>query len=458
LLFDNDFLWGLVSGMKRREFMTLAISAPVLAALNIWSAENGRGAELSDAELAGQIRRDPILNDVHRMAKTLLSGGLNAGSRYPEVWIRDLNTFIETALEVNPPQHLREALLTFLKFQGPNGDIVDGYIPIDPAKSSQAYRTSGLAANLMAYKNTAETDQESSFVQAVRKYVSVTHDITLLEELIDGTTVRNRLGQALDYLLTERFDREHGLVWGATTADWGDVQLESSMSVQLDANSHLALDVYDNAMLIVAINDYMLLLGEKAHDTIRWTTIRDELKKNVRRHLWDITKRKFIPHVYLAGSPFPDDFDETAIYYHGGTAVAIEAGILTREEVAWSLEQMIANVRAAGAGSIGLTVYPPYPGVFFKDPGMQPYRYQNGGDWCWFGGRMVQELIKLGYVSEAYRELRPMLERVKRTGGFYEWWSRDNRPQGSGEFRGSAGVLSRAIELLEAWAELHVAR
>ena len=70
-------------------------------------------------------------------------------------------------------------------------------------------------------------------------------------------------------------------------------------------------------------------------------------------------------------------------------------------------------------------------------------------------GRMIQALIGQGHVAEAYRELRPMVERVKRTGGFHEWWSRDNQPCGSGEFRGSAGVLGRAIELLEVWADQH---
>ena len=111
-------------------------------------------------------------------------------------------------------------------------------------------------------------------------------------------------------------------------------------------------------------------------------------------------------------------------------------------------------MRAAGAGSIGLTLYPPYPDGFFKNPQMRArYSYQNGGDWCWFGGRMVQQLVKLDHADLAYRELRPMVERVKRTGGFYEWWSCDNQPRGSGVFRGSAGVLGRAIELLQAWAE-----
>ena len=204
----------------------------------------------------------------------------------------------------------------------------------------------------------------------------------------------------------------------------------------------------------IAINDYLLLLHENATEAARWKTARDELKRNIRKHLWDVKRQKFIPHVYLAGSPFPKDFDENAIYYHGGTAVAIEAGLLTRNEVARSLDQMVANVRAAGAGSIGLMLYPPYPEGFFKNPQMHsPYSYQNGGDWCWFGGRMIQALIKEDYIAEAYRELRPMVGRVKRAGGFHEWWSRDDQPRGSGEFRGSAGVLGRAIELLQVWAE-----
>lgn len=416
-------------------------------------AEARPPANSRQAELAREIRADRTLAEVHRMAQDLLRRGLNAGSGYSEVWIRDLNTFIEVALEVNPPERLRDALLTFFKFQGPGGDIVDGYVPLDQAKVKYAYRTSMLAPNLMAHKNTVETDQESSLVQAVRKYVRVTGDTAFLDERVNGVSVRERLARALQYVLTDRFDREHGLVWGATTADWGDVQPESPWGVELDSQSHRTLDIYDNAMLILAINDYLDLLGVGSPEAPKWRQPRDELKRNVRAHLWDAKRQKFIPHVYLAGSPFPKDFDESAIFYFGGTAAAIQAGLLSREEVLHSLAQMVANVRSAGAASIGLTLYPPYPEGFFKNPQMRsPYSYQNGGDWCWFGGRMIQALIQDGYIAEAYRELRPMVERVKRTGGFHEWWSRDNQPRGSGEFRGSAGVLGRAIELLQAWA------
>jgi hypothetical protein len=224
--------------------------------------------------------------------------------------------------------------------------------------------------------------------------------------------------------------------------------------VELDEHSHRALDIYDNAMFLVAIDDYLALLGE-APAAREWARRREDLRRNVRRHLWDDARQKFLPHRYLAGSPFPKDFDEDALDYHGGTAVAIEAGLLTREEVVRVLARMRENVRRAGAASIGLTVYPPYPRGFFKNPSMGPYSYQNGGDWCWFGGRMVQQLIRLGLVAEAYAELKPMVVRVRRHGDFYEWWSVDNQPHGSKQFRGSAGVLGRAVQMLQAWAERH---
>jgi len=48
-----------------------------------------------------------------------------------------------------------------------------------------------------------------------------------------------------------------------------------------------------------------------------------------------------------------------------------------------------------------------------------------------------------------------MVSRVLEHDGFFEWWTRDNQPRGSGLFRGSAGVLGRAIQLLLNWADTH---
>jgi hypothetical protein len=250
----------------------------------------------------------------------------------------------------------------------------------------------------------------------------------------------------MDFLLNQRWSEEYGLIWGATTADWGDVQHCHPWGVFITDNTKYCIDIYDNAMLLIALENMMEMIPSSK---TRWHPIYKNIAVNTMKYLWDETTQKFIPHVYLNGSPFCADFNENGIYYHGGTAVAIEAGLLSKEQIKVSLDKMVENVKVSGAGSIGLTMYPPYPEGSFENKGMYPYGYQNGGDWTWFGGRMIQQLIKNGFVEEAYEQMQPMVKRVKENNGFYEWYTVDNKPEGSGTFRGSAGVLYKAIVLFE---------
>jgi glycogen debranching enzyme len=333
--------------------------------------------------------------------------------------------------------------------QGDDGNIIDGFTPaekIDKGVVDYSYSYSKLEPRYAGHKNTVETDQETSLVQAVYKYIQLTGDKTILTEKIGDKTVSERLEWAMAFLMKHRFNQQYGLITGATTADWGDVQPEHSWGVALDSNTHLAIDIYDNAMFIVALNNLMEI-DPSTKQT--WSKVKDDIAKNCRKHLWDNKQQKFIPHIYLKGSPFPADFDENKIYYFGGTAVAIEAGLLNTKEIKASLNEMIKRVKQAGAPSIGLTLYPPYPEGYFANKGMGPYSYQNGGDWTWFGARMIQQLIKYGFIAEAYEQIQPMVKRVKDNNGFYEWYSVDNKPRGSGTFRGEAGVLYTVIVMLE---------
>lgn len=393
-----------------------------------------------DQALARKILDNRDFPKVLEKGKAILKTGFNAGDGYGEVWIRDLTTFIVLSCQVNDVAVVKANLLKFFEFQGDDGNIPDGFRKDKAGK----YKT---------HKNTVETDQETSLIQGVYKFVQSTGDKSVLQQKIKGVTVMDRMALALEFLLKHRWAEKYGLLWGATTADWGDVQPEHSWGVHLDDKTHRAIDIYDNAMFVLAINNYLELLGAGHAKYAYWEKVRDDVKKNVRTHLWDAKRRQYIPHIYLEGSPFPEDFDESVVYYHGGTGMAMHAGLLSREEIAYSLLKMMTNVKQSGAPSIGLTVYPPYPKGFFKNPQMaNPYSYQNGGDWTWFGGRIVQALIHYGFVEEAYQAIQPMTARVLKHDGFYEWWSVDNQPRGSGTFRGSAGVLGEAIQMLEAWA------
>lgn len=407
--------------------------------------------ENPDRELARAIRSDPNIPVVMEKAKEIVSSGFTAGDGYSEVWIRDFNSFIELAAELHASEDVKENLRIFFRFQDEDGGVVDGFIPYsDDPGGGYDYIYSELEPDRMAHKNTVETDHESSLIQAVYKYITASGDHAFLDETIGGKTVADRLLLAVDFLMNERLNEEYGLIWGATTADWGDVQPEHPWGVYLTDDTHYAIDIYDNAMFLIALENLAELWPAQSDSLMQ---LHREISANTMKHLWDDSRSQFIPHIYLNGSPFPDGFDEHAIYQHGGTTMAIAAGLLSREQVLEALHRMRENVRAANAATIGLTLYPPYPEGFFQNPSMHPYGYQNGGDWTWFGGRMIQQLIRYGYVAEAYEEAIPMFERVVENDGFYEWYTPDNKPMGSGTFRGSAGVLYTSIQMFNEWMD-----
>ncbi len=404
-------------------------------------------------ELIKQIQTNEYFTFVKEKALEIVKTGFNAGDGYSEVWIRDYNTFIELSAEVFPEETLKENLRVFFRLQREDGNIIDGFIPREKAKQSEGgyvYIFTDLEPNYAGHKNTVETDHETSLVQAVYKYVTKTGDTDFLNEKIGDKTVAERLEWSMEFLLNHRWSNEYGLIWGATTADWGDVQHSHPWGVFITDDTKFCLDIYDNAMLLIALDNMMEMIPATKN---KWESIRKSIAENTMKYLWDEQNQKFIPHVYLDGSPFPDDFDENEIYYHGGTAVAIEAGLLSKSQIKTSLDKMVANVKASGAGSIGLTMYPPYPEGFFENKSMYPYGYQNGGDWTWFGGRMIQQLIKYGFTQEAYEHIQPMVKRVKDNDGFFEWYTVNNEPKGSGTFRGSAGVLWKSIQMFEEFAK-----
>lgn len=401
--------------------------------------------------LAKQILADTRLDTVQERALRILTG-FNAGTGYGEIWIRDFNTFINGSLKVRDREDVKEALLLFFKVQGADGNIPDGVIKEKQANIGYQYAYSNLAPGWASHKNTVETDQESSLIQAVRKYVEATGDRAVLQEKIGDQTVFQRMEAALNFVLTARWSAEYGLVKGATTIDWGDVQPEKGWGVALNKETKWAIDIYDNAMFLSAITDFMALKPTTVTVKKNWKEVANGIRKNVRKHLWDAAAGKYIPHIYLDGSPFPATFDENRILYTGGTTCAILAGLHDRKEIRRINNQFLDAAEKEKFATIGMTVYPPYPVEVF--PNMAAYVYQNAGDWTWFGGRMIPALIDAGMPAEAYAEISPMLDRVMKNNGFYEWYDVQNgKASGSGDFRGEAGVLYDAITALKKWAQ-----
>ena len=191
------------------------------------------------SDLAKKIVSDQAMQEVENRARILMKNGFYAGSGYQMVWSRDLNTFIELSCEEFDINIIRENLLMFFHFQQENGELLDGYVPVkaftwgDP----NTYESS-TAPGHIGFKNTVETDQETSLIQAISKYIGKTNDRSILGEKIAGKSVCERLIMAIDYLLKERYSEDYGLIIGATTFDWGDVQVEGGTVVDVDELTH----------------------------------------------------------------------------------------------------------------------------------------------------------------------------------------------------------------------------
>lgn len=409
--------------------------------------------QITDHKLAQSILLDKSFQKVDSMARGVIKEGFNAGSGYSQIWARDMNTFIETALEETSKEEVRGAILLFFALQQKNNEMVDGYVlKKDFTWNDDTPYYSDAAPNHVGFKNTVETDQETSLIQLVGKYVRKTGDTSILKEKVAGVSVLDRMDLMINYLLNNKYNKKYGLINGAMTADWGDVQPNDDFGCDWNKLSNEAIDVYDNAMLIIALN-YLQEMATDQAQIEKWKELQKSVRLNVRKYLWDEKREKFIPHIYPDKSPIPKGFDENNIHYHGGTAVAIEAGLLSKDEIKTVNKQMVENVKLSGMPSIGLTIYPTYPKGFFRGGMSAPYYYQNGGDWTWFGGRMIQQLIANGFVKEAYEEVQPMINLVIKNKGFYEWYGIGGTPSGSGKFKGSAGVLSKSIKQFKDWAK-----
>ncbi|WP_214073124.1 hypothetical protein [Mucilaginibacter sp. dw_454] len=421
-------------------------------AISVFSL-NGYAQTNTNKALAQTILTNNNLDSVQARAINLLSG-FSAGTSYNEVWIRDFNTFIKGSLKAHPKEEVKKMLLMFFKIQGNDGNIVDGVVETKKANVGYDYRHSDLLPGWEAHKNTVETDQESSLVQAIRKYIDVTGDVSILDEQIGGKSVISRIEAALNYIMTDRWSEKYGLVTGATTIDWGDIQPDGGWGVAVNQKTKWAIDIYDNAMFAIALRDFMHFKPKTYQTSHDWTMIAANLKTNVRRYLWDAKAQKYIPHLYLDGSPFPESFNEREILYTGGSVIAILAGFNTKAEVLEINRQMLAAAAKQPHATIGMTVYPPYPKELYSN--VLPFTYQNAGDWTWFGGRMTGALLNYGMAQQAYNDLMPMIDRTIQNKGFFEWYNvQTGAPSGSGSFRGEAGVLFEAISQLKDWANTH---
>ena len=83
--------------------------------------------------------------------------------------------------------------------------------------------------------------------------------------------------------------------------DWGDIAPENGTHQQMNQLNHPAISLYDNAMLIIAMESFAslaALVGEAAI-AVRWKTAASAQRSATIQHMWDRSRRKFRNHIYV---------------------------------------------------------------------------------------------------------------------------------------------------------------
>ena len=356
--------------------------------------------------------------------------GFSAGSAYPQIWVRDANTILYASKFFYAQPYLSSWIEEHLVFQRDSGSLEDW-----------------VDANGQSQKNTTETDQETSLIQAAYQIFELLGP-TWLQKKIDGEDIISRLDRALVFVLLNRFDKKLGLVTGAHTADWGDVDMVDAddMAIKVGANTIWTADIYDQSMFYMAAVQMAKMFDALALEDRAsfWRETAESIKKNTNIRLWQEDKGFYKVHMHL--DALTHDFDEDGMFAMGGNAVASLAGLANARQQAEIIRAALERQNIYNISTISGTLLPPYPKNTFKHPLMDsPYEYQNGAQWDWFGGRLITSMFSSGFSLKAREKLIEIASKNIENKGFFEWDDQRGTGKGSDMFAGSAGSLGQAL-------------
>jgi hypothetical protein len=372
-------------------------------------------------------------NEVEFAGKTGKVDGFAAGAGYPQIWLRDAATIIPASRYYYPEAFLSSWIEEHLAFQKDDGGLEDW---VDPRGRSD--------------KNTVETDQETSAVQAAFQVFAIKGDRgkDWLLKAVAGEPVVDRLERALRFPFARRYSASLGLLTGAHTADWGDVDSEDAdqQAVYVDDRTRWTADTYDQAMAYEACRELAVMLRSLGRDAAAdsWLKTAKDLRTATNRRLWQENRGQYRVHIHL--DDWSHEFDEDEMFAMGGNAQAMISGLADGRQAEKIIAEAVARQARFGASTIGGALLPPYPAGFFKHPQVdEPYEYQNGGQWDWFGGRLVLAMFENGFSRDALDKLLEIIRKDVANEGFFEWDTREGSGRGSDYYGGSAGTLARAL-------------
>lgn len=374
--------------------------------------------------------------------------GFGAGDAYPQIWLRDSAWIVPAAAAYYDSATLTSWLDLHLSAAQKNGRLRDWVAPGSPEVFREwAPRVAALGA-LSVDTNSNESDQEPS---AALAWCRARESLVSGDVRADGVDARRlqQLVRAMDALIRDRTDPATGLVWSGLTADWGDVSplYPDQRAIYLDGKTPRTLSLYTNVLATAAL-ECLASHALAPRDQQRLARRAAQIRERIDEHFW--MKEQGFFRIRKSMDPVPSPAfgrDEGTRFALGGNALAALLTVASDAQ-AGAIFETAERLRVANNFStISTTLIPPYEAGVFKHPAMrEPFQYQNGGQWDWFGAPLVQAEFERGHSERARVHLDQIVSRILRAGpGIHEWYAQDGSPMGSGAYAAAAAALHSAI-------------
>ena len=372
--------------------------------------------------------------------------GFGAGEAYPQIWLRDSSWIVDAAAAYYPRETLTSWLDLHLANAGKSGRLRD-WVARGPADHFLEWAPRAQAKEGIAFDtNSNESDQESSAALAYCRTERLLGPAVPPDDPARSARV-SKLIAAMTALIHDRTDARTGLVWSGLTADWGDVSpgYPDQRAIYFEARTPRTLALYTNVMVYAALDCLAALEGPgQGGDALRARAAK--LKDRIRPAFWMKDRGYF--RVRHALDPLPKGFDDDdGRFALGGNALAALFGVADDFQAAAIFETAERLRLARNFSTISTVLVPPYSAGVFQHPAMrEPFEYQNGGQWDWWGGALVEAEFERGHAELARLHLNQIVSRTLSAGpGLHEWYGQDGVPKGSAAYAASAASIHNAV-------------
>ena len=373
---------------------------------------------------------------------------IEAGTQYPMVWVRDLAN-IQKAFHIVYPRAAKRThhwIELFFEKQS-QGEIPD-WIALDKPWM-------GLTED----KNTISIDQELWALEAVLDDLdngSLSFD--WLNKKTNEKRNIDRLEEALTWTMQQRFDDREGCLWNGHTVDWGDVGIlgdDNFTATKMMFSAGQICGTF-NQTLFLKVGQKFLTLGPQLS-----VAFKHQLEQKIARvseylwnHLWDDNVGYFRIHRHITLESDIEDrtnCDENNPFALGAQVMAWEAGLLQTNHITRISMNILKLQKKFKMSTVSGVLLPPYGKGVYKHPSLrEPFVYQNGGQWDWFGPRAAL-MISMFDKKAGELKLLEIAEKILKNKNFYEWDKPDGSPGGGEGYKASAAsFLSSAVKLYQA--------